>query len=94
MARSLLAVSNLLDLPPCALQDGRAQMRSLSIIFSAIVLLLLGSASAIDNLLRNRVASAGFCVRSAARRSAAPSLATLEARIGKAKAVTAVEGVS
>ena len=46
MARSLLAVSNLLDLPPCALQDGRAQMRSLSIIFSAVVLLLLGSASA------------------------------------------------
>ena len=46
VARRLLAVSNMLDLPPRALQDCCAQMRSLSPLYFAIVLFMLGSASA------------------------------------------------
>ena len=46
MARSLLGSFDMLDLPPCALQATRALMRALSLLFSAIVFFLLGSASA------------------------------------------------
>ena len=46
MARRLLDALDMLDLPPRLQQDGRAPMRSLSLLLSAIVLLLLGSASA------------------------------------------------
>ena len=46
VAHRLLCAFDMVDLMPRARQDGRAQMRLLSLLFSAIVLFLLGSASA------------------------------------------------
>ena len=46
VAHRLLRAFDMVDLMPRARQDGRAQMRSLSLLFSAIVFFLLGSASA------------------------------------------------